>query len=164
VDRDNRADPVCPALAAASEDVTDPSMTLPLLDPAVKLARIERDKLPACPRCGDLQRPGVVWFGEQLDSVMLREIDDWIDAAPIDLVLTIGTSAVVYPAAGYIQSARSDDTIVATVNLDAELPNNLASIDDKDFAFAGDASQLLPRLLEPIIGEMQADGSLVESK
>lgn len=159
IERDNFSDPLFPAIASASQDV-DPGQTLPLLDPAHKLERIPTEEIPACPSCQrGLQRPGVVWFGEGLDENMLVEVDRWIDSAEVDLVLVIGTSSVVYPAAGYAEQARSAGTSVATVNLDAELPQNLRRMPEGDFAFAGDAAELLPRLLAPVIGEMNEDGT-----
>jgi NAD+-dependent protein deacetylase sirtuin 5 len=162
VEYDNHDDPVCSALAAASEDV-DAGKTLPLLDPNQPLARIPPYDLPQCPKCKTgLQRPGVVWFGERLDEQMLKEIDRWIEAEPVDLVLVIGTSAVVHPAASYIDEACSEDTVVATINLDAETPESLRKLQDGNFAFGGDAAVLLPQLLEPVIGKLGEDGRPIE--
>jgi hypothetical protein len=48
---------------------------------------------------------------------------------------------------------------VVTVNLDADSPETLANLEKGDFAFAGDAAELLPKLLEPIIGRMKEDGT-----
>ncbi|KAH8887528.1 DHS-like NAD/FAD-binding domain-containing protein [Thozetella sp. PMI_491] len=162
VDRGNMDDPLCPALAAASQDV-EPGKVLPLLDPKKPLAHIPASELPKCPQCRDgLLRPGVVWFGEQLDDAMLAGIDAWIDAPDAsmpDIVLVIGTSAAVYPAAGYVHAARGANTSVVTINPEAELPKNLAAMKEEDFAFAGDAAEFLPKLLEPIIGKMKPDGT-----
>lgn len=159
----NLSDPFCPALAAASEEAP-PSPTAqihPLLDPSRALPKIAASELPHCPECGTgLQRPGVVWFGESLDGAMLRAIYDWIQAEPVDMVLVVGTSSVVYPAAGFAEQARTKGrTSVVTVNLDAEKPATLAELKEGDFAFAGDAAEVLPRLLEPVIGEMREDGT-----
>lgn len=100
-----------------------------------------------------------MWFGEGLDEDMLVDVDRWIDSEEVDLVLVIGTSSVVYPAAGYAEQARTTGTSVATINLDAELLRNLRRMLEGDFAFAGDAAELLPRLLAPVIGEMKEDGA-----
>lgn len=121
-----------------------------LLDHKHPLDPIPTSSLPRCPECGSLARPAVVWFGESLDSSMLAEADAWIEERPVDIVLVVGTSAVVYPAAGYSELARSKSTAVVTVNL---------QIDDKirnknDMHFAGDAASLLPQLLEPLIGKL----------
>ncbi len=158
VDRDNLADPLCPALAAAAaESGSDGAMAL--LDAAVPLAPIPASELPACPRCNrSLLRPGVVWFGEDLDQNMLSEADDWIEAAPVDLILVIGTTAIVSPAASYIEMAREAGAAVVTVNLDAHNDENLADLEEGDFAFAGDAAVLLPQMLEPLIGKIEQTG------
>lgn len=52
---------------------------------------------PHCPRCGALLRPGVVWFGEMLDGMVLSQAARAFARA--DLALVVGTSALVYPAA-----------------------------------------------------------------
>ena len=63
-----------------------------------------RDEIPRC-ACGGMLRPGVVWFGEALPEVKL---DAAVKAARnCDLFLTVGTSAVVYPAAGLVPLAKS---------------------------------------------------------
>ncbi|GAB1315838.1 DHS-like NAD/FAD-binding domain-containing protein [Madurella fahalii] len=160
----NVADPFCPALAAASEDApADPTQVHPLLDPSRPLPRIAASDLPRCPACGTgLQRPGVVWFGEGLDRGMLRAVHDWIRGGVVDMVLVVGTSSVVYPAAGFAEQARTKGrTSVVTVNLDAESPGTLATLQEEDFAFQGDAAEVLPRLLEPVIGKMRDDGTFV---
>ncbi len=96
---------------------------------------------PACTRCGAPVRPGVVWFGESLP------VDAWntaIRAAEqCDLLLSIGTSALVYPAAELPQRALAAGAIVAQINpaatpLDARAHHNLR----------GPAAELMPRLLD----------------
>ena len=52
---------------------------------------------PRCPRCGGLLRPDVVWFGEMLPAATLRAAEH--AAATVELFFSIGTSALVYPAA-----------------------------------------------------------------
>lgn len=100
----------------------------------------------------------MVWFGEALDGAMLREVDAWICAGVVDVVLVVGTSSAVYPAAGYAEEARTPGrTSVVTVNLDAEEPRAVARMRPEDFAFAGDAAEVLPRLLEPVIGKKGVD-------
>ncbi|KAK4187229.1 NAD-dependent protein deacylase [Podospora australis] len=148
----NYASPLCPALAPAASS----SSLSQLLDPSHPLDPIDPKSLPHCPDCHSLQRPGVVWFGEPLEEGMLDEIDRWIDAGPVDIVLVIGTSSVVYPAAGYAEACRTKGhTSVVTVNLDADQNRQtLNSLQEEDFAFAGDAAELLPELLKPVIGEL----------
>lgn len=149
VQRDNYDDPLWPALVAASRDIP-PGETNPLLDANHPLPSIPRSEIPKCPRCKTgLQRPGVVWFGEGLDEDMLRGVDEWIDKGEVDVVFVVGTSAVVWPAAGYVERARGRGTSVVHVNVDVEG----VRLRKGDFAFGGDASRLLPEILEPLIGK-----------
>jgi NAD-dependent deacetylase len=68
---------------------------------------------PRCPACGALARPGVVWFGESIPLEAARAADD---AAACDLFLSIGTSSVVYPAAGLVASARAHGAFTIEIN------------------------------------------------
>ncbi len=54
--------------------------------------------VPRCPRCGGLLRPGVVWFGEPIPPGPMARAVEAVQGC--DLLLVIGTSAVVYPVAG----------------------------------------------------------------
>ncbi|MGS1017906.1 NAD-dependent deacylase [Allosphingosinicella humi] len=71
---------------------------------------------PACPACGaqGRMRPDIVWFGE-----MPYEMDR-IEAALVeaDLFVSIGTSGAVYPAAGYVQTARYRGAQTLEMNLE----------------------------------------------
>ena len=58
---------------------------------------------PHCP-CGGLARPGVVWFGEPLPAGVMNDAEHAVASAGV--LLAVGTSAVVYPAAGLIPYAR----------------------------------------------------------
>ncbi len=71
---------------------------------------------PRCRHCGDLIRPGVVWFGEALDPDI---VDHATEAADCDVFITIGTSAVVYPAAGFIDIARRNGAFTVEINPEA---------------------------------------------
>jgi NAD-dependent deacetylase len=73
------------------------------------------DALPRCIRCGGLARPAVVWFGEPLD---LDVVDVATRAAECDVFLTVGTSAVVYPAAGLVHHAKLRGAFTAEINLE----------------------------------------------
>lgn len=96
---------------------------------------------PRCPHCGDPIRPGVVWFGEALDPDIVGRADE---AAACDVFITIGTSAVVYPAAGLIEVARRGGAYTAEINPEA----TPATV---DLALRGGAEAVLPdidRLLQ----------------
>ncbi|KAI0512803.1 DHS-like NAD/FAD-binding domain-containing protein [Xylaria bambusicola] len=160
IDRLNLDDPPCPALAAASEDYPA-DQAMPLLDPSVPTPKIEVQDLPHCPRCKTgLLRPGVVWFGEQLDNAMLRGVDDWIEQGPIDLMLVVGTAAAVYPAAGYMYEAQDKGAVVAVVNPDPDSADGLTS---DDFFFQGSAAEILPQLFEGVIGRIDENGKTTDS-
>lgn len=74
-------------------------------------------------------------------------------------MFVIGTSAKVMPAAGYIAKAAQAGARVVLVNPEAEDASELARLEPGDFAFAKDAAEMLPKLLEPVIGKLQKDGT-----
>jgi NAD-dependent deacetylase len=76
------------------------------------------EDLPEMPRCGcgALLRPDVVWFGEGLPEDVWRKAA--IAAATCDCFLVVGTSAVVYPAAGLIDAAAQAGARVVEINLE----------------------------------------------
>jgi len=81
---------------------------------------------PRCPHCGAMVRPGVVWFGEPLDAAILDRA--MTAASSCDLFLTVGTSAVVYPAAGLIPHAKRAGATVIEINPDATGASSTADI------------------------------------
>jgi NAD-dependent deacetylase len=93
---------------------------------------------PACPACGGLARPGVVWFGE---SLPVRELDAAAQACDCDVFLTVGTSALVYPAAGLVHQAKGQGAFTAEINLEATPASS-----EVDIAIYGPADQLLPNI------------------
>jgi NAD-dependent deacetylase len=93
---------------------------------------------PRCPHCGGLARPAVVWFGEPLDP---RDVDAAVSATACDVFLTVGTSSVVYPAAGLVQQARRNGAFTAEVNMEETPASSLV-----DVALHGPAEQLLPAI------------------
>ena len=66
-----------------------------------------------CGSCGGHLRPAVVWFGEPLDPDVVVAAEG---ATFCDVFLTIGTSAVVYPAAGLIQKAKRRGAFTVEIN------------------------------------------------
>ena len=87
----------------------------------------------------------------------LGEIDEWIEQDKIDLILVIGTTATVWPAAGYVEEAKSKGARVAVINmdgLDGEL-GAASNLRNGDFLFQGDAAKILPEILKPVIGELK---------
>ncbi len=75
------------------------------------------DTPPACPHCGGLVRPGVVWFGEAIDPQAIERATQAAQAC--DVFLSVGTSAEVHPAAGLADLARRNGAHIAEINPDA---------------------------------------------
>lgn len=88
---------------------------------------------------------------------VLDDIDEYLSKEQkIDLIMVIGTSAKVYPAAGYVDLARSRGARVAIINMD---PNDIpaSGLEEKDWFFRGDAAQIMPEILQSVIGEIHVD-------
>ena len=162
LEKNNYTDPIVPALALPTSE-EDPTTTaalaareLDISDESVPIPELSYKHLPQCPKCKrGLLRPGVVWFGEQLPSKVLQDIDDWMmEKKEIDLIMVVGTSAKVYPAAGYVDLARARGARVAIINMD---PNDVTAggLRKGDWFFQGDAAQILPEILKNVIGELK---------
>ena len=133
------------------------SKDLDISDDRVELPELGKEDLPRCPQCKEgILRPGVVWFGEVLPEKTLREVDEFIENSPkIDLILVIGTSAKVFPAAGYVETARGKGAKVAVINMDkTDIPGGRYGMQKGDWFFEGDASVILPEILEGEIGDI----------
>ena len=96
--------------------------------------------LPACPLCHALLRPHIVWFGESLWEEDLRRCHQAIQGC--DLFLVIGTSGVVYPAAGFASVAKEVGAVVIEINLESTPQSDLV-----DLSLQGRAKDLIPLLL-----------------
>jgi NAD-dependent deacetylase len=90
---------------------------------------------PRCPHCGGIVRPAVVWFGESLDT---DDVARAIEATDCEVFLTIGTSAVVYPAAGLVHQAKRRGAFTVEINLEPTDASQLV-----DVALRGPAADLL---------------------
>jgi NAD-dependent deacetylase len=97
--------------------------------------------LPHCGQCGGLLRPHIVWFGESLQEEDLARCANQLQAC--DVLLVIGTSGVVYPAAGFASIAKEAGAFVIEVNLDPTPQSDLV-----DIALHGRAKDLVPLLLQ----------------
>jgi NAD-dependent deacetylase len=99
---------------------------------------------PPCPACGnDTLRPDVVWFGEVpygMDDIHRALFD-------CDLFVSVGTSGVVYPAAGFLHLAAANGARTLELNL---VPG--MSANDFDESRTGPATQLVPAWVEEIVG------------
>jgi len=95
---------------------------------------------PSCAECGNRVRPGVVWFGEVLPVAALDAAEQAAQAC--GLMLVVGTSGAVYPAAGLARTARRAGARVVIVN-----PHESELDDVAHRCLRGPAATLLPRLL-----------------
>jgi NAD-dependent deacetylase len=107
--------------------------------------RVPLPVIPPLCECGALLRPHVVWFGETLDQGDLAQAYSLIEAC--DLLLVVGTSAVVQPVASFPLIAKEAGARVFEVNKD---PTPLSSL--ADAVFQGKAGEILPALLHPPAG------------
>jgi len=95
---------------------------------------------PHCSHCAGPLRPGVVWFGEMLPEQTLERAFD--AARQCDLLLSVGTSGVVQPAASIPRLALAAGATVVHVN-----PQPASEGHPREFALAGKAGEVLPELM-----------------
>lgn len=96
--------------------------------------------VPKC-ECGGLIRPDVVWFGEYLPEDQFLGSEK--AAINSDIFFVVGTSIVVYPAAGLIYTAKASGAIIVEVNLEE---TDLSS--SANFSYIGKAGEILPKIFE----------------
>ena len=119
---------------------TEPLPTMP--EPAIEV------EPPVCGRCGGLIRPDIVWFGEALpEGPWQRAVEATQDA---DVMVVVGTSAIVYPAAGLPELALARGAIVIEVNPEPTPLSASATICIRE-----SASQALPGLLQRLPALLQ---------
>lgn len=97
---------------------------------------------PMHPETGHPLRPSVVWFGEMLPEYAVTKAAESLESC--DVFLSVGTSSVVYPAAGFIHSARASGATTIEVNPDATPISGVI-----DLALRGKSGEILPRLTQP---------------
>jgi NAD-dependent deacetylase len=102
----------------------------------------EDESPPRCP-CGAYLRPDVVWFGEMLPADALARAEE--AAERCEVLLSIGTSAEVYPAAELPLRALSAGATVVEIN-----PESTALTRHAHFALQGPAGAILPQLLQEL--------------
>lgn len=102
--------------------------------------RVPLPKLPPKCQCGAMARPGVVWFGEALPPGIFAEAENAVSRC--EVLLVVGTSAVVYPAAGLTPMAKRAGAKVIEVNLDATPATASA-----DISLRGASGVVLPQIV-----------------
>lgn len=98
------------------------------------------DEPPRCPVCTGMIRPGVVWFGEQLPVAEINRA--WQAAESCDLMLVVGTSGVVYPAAHIPALAKEHGAQLIDVN-----PEQDAIAPIADLFLQRASGEILPQVL-----------------
>jgi NAD-dependent deacetylase sirtuin 5 len=152
-----QSQPPCDYVVDAKYPVS-PVFTLPtdvdISDPEVPLPEVADADLPRCPKCSNLLRPNVVFFGESTPTTVTERIYEFTSGGPIDLMLVVGTSAVVLPAAMYIPVARNAKARVAFFNL-KESDEEVGRVCDGDWFFQGDAAVTVAEMLKGVVGIVQ---------
>ncbi|MBD3189323.1 MAG: NAD-dependent protein deacylase [Candidatus Heimdallarchaeota archaeon] len=105
----------------------------------------EAPKEPPRCDCGNLLRPGVIWFGESLDYKILAKAEDLLTHS-CDVLLVIGTSGIVYPVAGFPMLAKNNGAIVLDFNVNETPISQIA-----DVVVLGKAEDCLPKFVEGIL-------------
>lgn len=95
---------------------------------------------PQCEQCHGLVRPGVVWFGESLPTAAWERALE--EAAQCDVLLSVGTSSVVYPAADIPRVAKQQGACLVQIN-----PDDTGLEPLLDFSLKGPAGEVLPALV-----------------
>ena len=102
---------------------------------------IERLSPPRCESCGETIRPGVVWFGESLPHDQWQQAEENMNAA--DVVVIVGTSGSVWPAAGLPTLAHRRGTPIIEVSPQRSELTDIASV-----WVEGAAAEVLPKILD----------------
>jgi NAD-dependent deacetylase len=103
--------------------------------------RAPMPELPACQSCASLLRPHVVWFGEMLEPQVLDAAYEAVSGC--DLMIVIGTSGTVQPAASMGMAAKRNGALVAEINLE---PTPYS--DAYDISILGKSGEILPLLIQ----------------
>jgi NAD-dependent deacetylase len=94
---------------------------------------------PRCPSCGAFLRPHIVWFGESLDEEVIGRA--FRESGSCDVMLVVGTSALVHPAASLPYQAAASGAKIIEVNPDATPLSAEASL-----SLRGKAGEVLPAI------------------
>ncbi|MBP7698163.1 MAG: NAD-dependent deacylase [candidate division Zixibacteria bacterium] len=110
-------------------------------EPHADSADIDPEAIPACPRCGGKIRPDVVWFGEMLPEAVIERA--FAESARADVFFSVGTSAIVQPAALLPVEAKHGGAALIEVNPERTPLSHLA-----DLHVSAASGEFLPRLVE----------------
>jgi len=108
----------------------------------------ERDELPKCGICGALMRPGVIWFGEQLDARKIERVENYLARASCDVVIVAGTTAAFGYIIDWAMRARGQAGQLIEVNPD---PTALSAFATQ--LIREPAGIALPRLVDRLVSD-----------
>ncbi|MET1101652.1 MAG: NAD-dependent protein deacetylase [Pyrodictiaceae archaeon] len=123
------------------------------LEEAIEEAR-RAARAPRCPRCGMPLKPGVVFFGEALPRKALEEAFE--EAGRADLVLVVGSSLTVYPAAYIPQYAKERGAKLLIINMTPTASDYIA-----DLVIRGKAGEVLPAITREVKKLKGIEGDIV---
>lgn len=103
---------------------------------------LSRAEIPTCPECGALLRPHICWFGEV--PFAMDRIFEQLRICTV--LITVGTSGVVEPAASFVRMARMNRA--RAIYIGPEEPANRAFFDEVVLGKAGD---VLPKLVKELV-------------
>lgn len=103
-------------------------------------AEIDPDQIPGCEHCGGRIRPDVVWFGEMLDNDIITEAFRASEEA--DIFFSIGTSAIVHPAASLPMMAKRAGATLIEIN-----PERTPLTEVADFYVSARSGEFLSKLV-----------------
>jgi NAD-dependent deacetylase len=103
--------------------------------------------VPQCPECGELMRPGVVWFGEQLDLRKIEQVENYVARASCNIVIVAGTTAAFGYIIDWALRARHPDGQLIAVNPDPTPLSEFAT-----YLIREPAGIALPRLVDELVG------------
>jgi NAD-dependent deacetylase len=102
------------------------------------------DPIPPKCECGALLRPAVVWFGEALPVEAITTATEHIQKC--DVLMSVGTSGIVYPVASFPMLAKSSGSVIVDINMD-ETPITPVA----DYSLKGKAGEILPELWKAVV-------------
>lgn len=97
---------------------------------------VDKDIVPICPYCGSLIKPDIVFYGEGLDSRLLDEGE--YEFSSSDLVLVLGSSLVVNPAASLPYISYQNGKKIVLVNRDDTYLDNYSTLHFRDLSEFGE--------------------------
>ena len=111
----------------------------------------EGGDFPKCPGCSALMRPGVVWFGEQLDLAKIATVENFLNGDDCDLVIIAGTTALFGYIIDWSLRARGRAGQLLEVNPEETSLSQFATK-----SFREPAGVALPRLVKELLSNVSA--------